>query len=415
MTVLPDGWRWQSLNELAADGVFVDGDWVESKDQDPGGSVRLTQLADVGVAHFRDRSDRWLREDQAERLSCTRLVPGDILIARMPDPIGRACMVPEGIGAAVSVVDVAILRLRRTDVDARYVMWAINAPEFHQSVVAKASGTTRKRISRRNLGLLQVPLPSIEEQRRIVDLLEDHLSRLDAAARSLALADKRSEALDRSGRQKLWNEAKAAGGLVPIVNFGRVVTGATPREESGDEQTDPQGFLTPSDIENGREITSTNRIFPSAAVARARSSFGPAAYAVCIGATLGKTGWSTQPVGFNQQINAVVTTDARDAHLLATLMAAPVFQEQMWAEASATTMPILNKGRFMKLMVPSPPTDLRTKLLSDLEELASANTRLRDQVQRSTVRLGSLRRALLHAAFSGQLSHPFRAQEEFLV
>ena len=42
MTVLPDGWRWQSLNELAADGVFVDGDWVESKDQDPGGSVRLT-------------------------------------------------------------------------------------------------------------------------------------------------------------------------------------------------------------------------------------------------------------------------------------------------------------------------------------------------------------------------------------
>lgn len=39
------------------DGIFIDGDWVESKDQDVNGDVRLIQLADVGDGIFIDKSD----------------------------------------------------------------------------------------------------------------------------------------------------------------------------------------------------------------------------------------------------------------------------------------------------------------------------------------------------------------------
>ena len=43
---------------ITSDGVFSDGDWIESKDQDPNGDVRLIQLADIGVGEFRNRSNR---------------------------------------------------------------------------------------------------------------------------------------------------------------------------------------------------------------------------------------------------------------------------------------------------------------------------------------------------------------------
>lgn len=187
-----------SLAELAEGGHFSDGDWVESKDQDPAGAVRLTQLADVGAASFRNRSDRWLRDDQAARLGCTFLEPDDILIARMPDPIGRACLVPQNIGRAVTVVDVAILRIKRGDVDPRYAMWAMNAPVFHREVVRLQSGTTRKRISRKNLATLRIPVPPLDDQRRIVTLLEDHLSRLDAAVTQIHHAETQSTVMLRS-------------------------------------------------------------------------------------------------------------------------------------------------------------------------------------------------------------------------
>ncbi|ANO14592.1 hypothetical protein BAB77_12585 [Mycobacteroides abscessus] len=100
-----------ALADLLSDGLFVDGDWVESKDQDPDGDVRLIQLADVGDGVFRDRSSRFLTSEKAKELRCTFLEPGDVLVARMPEPLGRACIFP-GVGQpAVTAVDVCIIRV----------------------------------------------------------------------------------------------------------------------------------------------------------------------------------------------------------------------------------------------------------------------------------------------------------------
>lgn len=92
---LPESWQLVTLESLITDqGVFCDGDWVESKDQDPNGDVRLIQLADIGVGSYRDRSDRYLTSEKAAELSCTYLQRGDVLVARMPEPLGRACLFP---------------------------------------------------------------------------------------------------------------------------------------------------------------------------------------------------------------------------------------------------------------------------------------------------------------------------------
>jgi len=184
-----------TLNALAAGGLFTDGDWVESKDQDPAGSIRLTQLADVGTGAFRDRSDRWLNADQARRLNVTLLEAGDLLIARMAHPIARCCLVPETVGRAATVVDVSVVRLARRDVDPRYVMWALNSSSFRRSALAASSGTTRRRISRRNLGLLEIPVPPREVQEDVVDDIEQYLSAADAIDRSSVLAEGKASRL----------------------------------------------------------------------------------------------------------------------------------------------------------------------------------------------------------------------------
>jgi len=63
----PTGWVMTPLSKLVSpDGLFKDGDWVESKDQDPNGEVRLIQLADIGVSRFRDRSSRYLTKAKSK-------------------------------------------------------------------------------------------------------------------------------------------------------------------------------------------------------------------------------------------------------------------------------------------------------------------------------------------------------------
>lgn len=162
-----------TFSELLSDAeVFVDGDWVESKDQDPNGDVRLIQLADIGDGFYIDKSSRFLNSETAKRLKCTYLKEGDILVARMPDPLGRACIFPQSEMPCVTVVDVCIIRPNQNKVDNRWLMHTINSPVMRQRINEYVTGTTRQRISRGNFSKLKVSVPSLAEQRRIAAILD---------------------------------------------------------------------------------------------------------------------------------------------------------------------------------------------------------------------------------------------------
>lgn len=151
-----------TLSSLCA--TFIDGDWIESKDQSDNG-IRLIQTGNVGFGFFKGREDksRYITEETFKKLNCTEVVPGDILISRLPDPIGRACIVPEGIGRAITAVDCTIVRLNATLLPEFLISFSKTA--LYASQINKIkTGTTRLRVSRGNLGNVIIPIPPIESQ-----------------------------------------------------------------------------------------------------------------------------------------------------------------------------------------------------------------------------------------------------------
>lgn len=179
--LLPRGWVQSTIKVLAGTtGLFADGDWIESKDQDPNGNIRLLQLADIGDGAFLDKSNRWINGEAFERLRCTALIAGDVLVARMPDPLGRACLMPALEQRCVTVVDVAALRVDPKIADNRWAMHTVNSPQIRAEISAQSSGTTRKRISRGKLGEMEIPLPPKTEQTRIADQLDKLLARIQS-------------------------------------------------------------------------------------------------------------------------------------------------------------------------------------------------------------------------------------------
>jgi type I restriction enzyme S subunit len=183
---LPKGWAWATIPDITGKaGVFIDGDWVESKNQDPEGDVRLIQLADVGDGVYRDKSNRYMTKTKAEQLGCTFLKEGDVLIARMPDPLGRACIFPGDAKPAVTVVDIAIARSSNGEFDHRWLACFVNAHPFRSAIFGLQAGSTRKRISRGNLATIPLPVPPLDEQRQIVAEIEKQFTRLDTAVAAL--------------------------------------------------------------------------------------------------------------------------------------------------------------------------------------------------------------------------------------
>ena len=181
------GWKLEKLPKLIGpEGILCDGDWIETKDQDVNGEVRLIQLSDIGDGYFLNKSKRFLTRKRAIELNCTFLKYGDILIARMPDPLGRCCVFPyTDINKYVTAVDVCILRPELTKIDRKFIAYIINSPSIRASINSLQSGTTRKRISKKNLCTIDFPVPSLIEQQQIVSKIEELFSELDKGKQQL--------------------------------------------------------------------------------------------------------------------------------------------------------------------------------------------------------------------------------------
>lgn len=152
--------------------TFIDGDWIEAKDQSEDG-IRLIQTGNVGVGVFKDKGDkaRFISEETFKKLNCTEVKNGDILVSRLPDPVGRACIIPEGLGKTITAVDCTIIRLADKIVPKFFIAFT-NTPDYAMQIKKVLSGTTRLRVSRANLGKIQVPLPAIQKQIEFVSIAE---------------------------------------------------------------------------------------------------------------------------------------------------------------------------------------------------------------------------------------------------
>lgn len=176
-------WEVKTLFELAEGKkeLFDDGDWIESEHITTQG-VRLVQTGNIGSGCFVEKAEKkYIYETSFNSLRCKQLRTGDLLVCRLADPAGRACVFPDiGEAKVVTSVDVTICRPPRDSVDRVYLANVFSTPEWFRKVSDRSGGTTHKRISRGALGRIPFDLPPLPEQTAIATILSDMDAELSA-------------------------------------------------------------------------------------------------------------------------------------------------------------------------------------------------------------------------------------------
>lgn len=439
MKRLPIGWTLAAVEDLIeADGLFFDGDWVESKDQDPDGTVRLTQLADVGEGHWRDRSHRYMTSEAAHRLRCTTLEIGDVLVARMPDPLGRACQFPGDPMPAVTVVDVAVIRPGGRSVRSDWLMWAINAPQMRQQIEALQSGTTRRRISRRNLGSVRLPVPPKQEQARIVVAIEEAFSKLDAGEASLhttrqLLKRMRESILTAAVTGKLLPQDPtdtAIAGLLDAMDIERldlpdlqrlpkswvwvslggvaeVGTGSTPKRgtkrfwESGTVPWITSALLNRPVVQTASQFVTQDAVKEVSLRKWAPGTVLLAMYGE--GKTRGKSAVLEIEATCNQACAAIRLRDETVCSVRYLRLVLDASYESNRRLASGGVQPNLNLGLVRGIAVALPPAEEQARIVEEVERQSSFLEACERAVDRGLSQSAALRRSVLRAAFEGLL------------
>lgn len=160
--------EWTLCELISLCELFTDGDWIEAKDQSKKG-IRLIQTGNVGVATFVDKPNhrKWISEETFDRLHCKEVLPGDILISRLPEPAGRACITPILDTKMITAVDCTIARIdKKSSPD--FLVQYLSSDRYFNEVNLALAGGTRQRISRSNLSKVLIPIPQdLAEQEKI--------------------------------------------------------------------------------------------------------------------------------------------------------------------------------------------------------------------------------------------------------
>jgi type I restriction enzyme, S subunit len=389
----------RALADLAGqNGLFVDGDWVESKDQDPNGDTRLVQLADVGDGEWLDKSARFMTAEKAVTLRCTPLKEGDLLIARMPDPLGRACIFPGSDQQCVTVVDVAILRADPRLAFTPWLKHAVNSTAFRSKMERQTTGTTRQRISRGNLGQLTLDVPPLPEQKRIAAILD----KADAIRKKRQEAIRLTEELLRSAFLEMFGDYLRPNRCRPLKDVCSVLLDCrnktAPYEVSGIPLIRTTNFRNNSlDLSSLKYVSdATNKVWSS----RHQTSPGDVVY--CREAPFGMA--AIVPESFFPCLGQRIMVARPDQKMVTTkflwtALNSPFVFSQAERVAVGATVKHLRVGDVEKLEIPVPPLTLQTRFSRMSDAIASLVTSFGTSMRLTEVCSSSL----TQRAFSGKL------------
>ena len=186
---LPEGWTMAPLAELAApepnsmtDGPF--GSKLKSVHYVSSG-VRVVRLGNIAVGHFNDNVKAFITPDHFETIRKHEIFAGDLVIAAMAEPVGRARAVPGYVGTAIVKAD--CIRFKPAgSISSPFLMNWLNSPIAIKNAEGLCHGIGRLRINMANMRELPIPVAPEAEQRRIVSKIESLQERSSRARDALS-------------------------------------------------------------------------------------------------------------------------------------------------------------------------------------------------------------------------------------
>ncbi|MBB2924113.1 type I restriction enzyme S subunit [Cellulomonas cellasea] len=378
------------------------------KDREGGFPVlRLTAIRDGRVDLEQSKEGAWTAEEARQFV----VRSGDMLVVRgngSRSLVGRAGVVGP-VSAPVAYPD-TLIRVRPSAdiVSTRFLALAWHSTGVREQIEAAARTTAGiYKINQRDLASLVIPVPPLDEQRRIVDILEGHLSRLDAAdayataaARGLGRASAaqltqlvsdsdptaRLSALATSSGYGTSTKCAPDGAGPAVVRIPNIKRGAI---DLGDEKRVVDSSVDVSGLmlsEDDLLIVRTNG---------SRDLIGRTA--VVQGGI--HASFASYLIRYRFDPDLVL---AEWVHQMLARPAARAVLEGL--AASSAGQYNLSLGKLDRVEIAVPPVTEQTRRLSAHRETTYAADRIAASVEAVQTRSKKLRRALLAAAFSGRLS-----------
>jgi type I restriction enzyme, S subunit len=400
--------RWQTKKLGDVCEIFADGDWVESKDQSSDG-IRLIQTGNVGEGFFKDRVEkaRYISEATFKRLRCTEIFEGDCLVSRLPDPVGRSCILPETGERMITAVDCTIVRFKPNELSPEFFNLYSQSDDYINMVAKECTGTTRSRISRSNLALTPIPVPPLVDQRRIVGILTDAFEDLATAKANAQRNLQNARGIFESHLQSVFTQRGPGWVEKRLDELCTFSSGGTPSKSKNSYWSGKIPWISGRDMKSTRLSDSVLHISKSA-VTESATRMAPAGTLLILVRGMGLAHGAQIaelmiPCAFNQDIRGIhPNSDLIPRYLLFAIRDRINSSDTVLSNAAHGTLKI-DSDELQKVMIAFPPREQQRRIVAAIDSLSEETQRLATIYDRKLAALEAFKKSLLHQAFSGNL------------
>ncbi|MGZ3116090.1 restriction endonuclease subunit S [Streptomyces sp. H62] len=349
--------------------------------------------------------------------------PGDLLIAGLGDEnhaVGRACVAPNDLGPSIVKADCFRVRLDQSRLLHRYAAWALSSSVVSGQVLTLTRGSTRARINLEVARDIQLPVPPLDEQRRIADFLDAETAGIDRLMRlrneQLRLWNMRHQSIlhsqfvadsagDGAGQDSTWLGQIPLGWTAPTIGrIARFTMGTTfPHDYQGRSQGD-YPFIKVGDFQLADEVgnlgTAENwisrdvartlgaRIVPAGSVLYAR-----------VGAALllNRRRVTTCPSVIDDNVRAITFAGGVPHYWRALLSLLDMGQL-----VNPGPVPSIGESQVAAVRVPTPPVAGQREIADRMEQHQRQLNQVTSAIQRQVNLIAERRQALITAAVTGQ-------------
>ena len=407
------GWETKTLGDLC--DVVGGGTPPKNKPAFYSGDIPWATVRDMRQDVITETEFRITKD--AVKSSATNIIPsGNVVIATRVG-LGKVCLL--GQDTAINQDLRGIVPRSEKTLAVRYLYWWLKS--IADVIVAEGTGATVQGVKLPFVKSLQIPVPPLAEQQRIVGLLDEAFEGLATAKANAEKNLQNARALFESHLQSVFTQGSqsAAEGRGPgwVENKLKSVTtkigsGATPR--GGEESYKAEGislirslnvhdlgfkyaklaFLddAQSDELSNVEVQPRDVLLNITGASVARCAIVPD---------------DVLPARVNQHVSIIrPIPDKLDADFLHYLLISKPYKDQLLktGEEGGSTRQAITKAQIQEFTVEYPVTLKEQKtIVAKLDAMIAETQRLARLYERKHAALEALKKSLLHQAFTGEL------------